>query len=542
MKSKNKIEEPEAKDKWPKSISVDKRIVRILSESTYENFPRALKELLTNSYDADAREVDITIDLPNEQIIVEDNGKGMDSTDFSFYIRIAGKKREKDDNTTILGRDIIGQFGVGFLAIFPFFKTYKIESKKSGSTTLLYADIPLYKYFSDENKAVDLHGIVINGGKREVTDKNRSYTRIVLTGFNELTKSFFYSKAEELDKSKTKKETRDGEKDVRYKTGIEQLKWTLSEDLPIHFKNEKFNKIFGYEALPFQVFINGSEIYRNSYGDSVLETHKGEFHQIGKIKCKYFIATPQKLITLRQGRYYKIRNLNVGIGDRDDFGLDSGEGSHNRWLYGEIHIIEGLNNLIKVSRDGFNFSSDYEALKQFFQSKLRHYSTKLGTNARFQKEVKQTGKQFRVSNLKLLPPENLTDRLENFKKEGYQIKKTTSESNKGKPIKINEELKEIYIDKSMAGFEKSIIVNNITYRVLSDKWDYKKDDFPACKVHGKTITLNQDYPLFSSAKYTDIFVKLNLLLAINYVNKKIEHNTFKLLSNDILEYYSDYLK
>lgn len=86
---------PQLENKWPKSISVDKRIVRILSESTYENFPRALKELITNSYDADARTVKVTIDVKNETLIVEDDGKGMNEHDFSFYIRIAGKKEKR---------------------------------------------------------------------------------------------------------------------------------------------------------------------------------------------------------------------------------------------------------------------------------------------------------------------------------------------------------------------------------------------------------------------------------------------------------------
>ena len=53
---------------WPKNITVDKRIVKILSESTYENFPRALKELVTNSYDADSRNVLISVNLKDETI------------------------------------------------------------------------------------------------------------------------------------------------------------------------------------------------------------------------------------------------------------------------------------------------------------------------------------------------------------------------------------------------------------------------------------------------------------------------------------------
>src|SRR6185295_6890570 len=92
---------------------------------------------------------------------------GMDESDFTFYLRIAGKKREKESNFTSLGRPIIGQFGVGFLSIFPFFKSYHIETKKLGSSSVVFASIPLAKYFLGDNKMIDIESIAINGGIRD---------------------------------------------------------------------------------------------------------------------------------------------------------------------------------------------------------------------------------------------------------------------------------------------------------------------------------------------------------------------------------------
>ena len=78
---------------WPKHITVDKRIVKILSGSTYTNFPSAIRELIVNSYDADAENVWVEIDLKKEIISIRDDGKGMNEDDFAFYLRIAGKRR-----------------------------------------------------------------------------------------------------------------------------------------------------------------------------------------------------------------------------------------------------------------------------------------------------------------------------------------------------------------------------------------------------------------------------------------------------------------
>ncbi|MDD1443563.1 ATP-binding protein [Dolichospermum sp. ST_sed3] len=126
---------------WPKVITVDKRIVETLSVSTYQNFPKALREIIINGYDANASSVKVNIDEKNEKIEVVDNGIGMDEDDFEFYLRIAARTRKKSDQNKG-DRKVIGKFGVGFLAVFPFCLQYEIESTKQGSEEILYASIP----------------------------------------------------------------------------------------------------------------------------------------------------------------------------------------------------------------------------------------------------------------------------------------------------------------------------------------------------------------------------------------------------------------
>ena len=118
------------KSTWPKAITVDKRIVRILSSSTYSNFPSSIREIIVNGYDADAELVELDFDVKNAIISITDYGKGMDENDFSFYLRIAGKSRKKEETTTKSNRKIIGQFGVGFLSVLPFCEKYLIETTK----------------------------------------------------------------------------------------------------------------------------------------------------------------------------------------------------------------------------------------------------------------------------------------------------------------------------------------------------------------------------------------------------------------------------
>jgi HSP90 family molecular chaperone len=110
------------RETWIKHLTVDKRIVRLLSASTYENFPDAIREMVSNAFDADATEIHISIDLKQDFIEVKDNGNGMTPDEFGFFLRIAGQKRDKRRISPTYGRRQVGQFGIGFLAIFPFGK------------------------------------------------------------------------------------------------------------------------------------------------------------------------------------------------------------------------------------------------------------------------------------------------------------------------------------------------------------------------------------------------------------------------------------
>lgn len=519
-------------DTWPKQITVDKRIVGILSTSTYQNFPRALKEIITNSYDADAFEVSIKIDVDKELIIIEDNGKGMDSIDFGYYLRIAAQRRQKNDNSTKLGRKIIGQFGVGFLSVFPFFKSYSIESTKEGSSNILYADIPLALYFDQHTSSLDVGSITINGGEKIMpNEKSKSYTRITLKGFNELTRSFFKESKEKKSKG-----------EVATYEGINKLKWILSDDLPLKFKDQRFNDIFNYpEYPPFTVIVNNEPLYRGVYGDEILDTHSGEFTEIGNIKFKYFICTPGHTVSPIAGRFIKIRNLNVGVGeDRTDFSeLRGGNRAKLNWLTGEVHIIDGMNDLIKVSREGFNYSEDYEKLKDFFNEKLNQLSTRLENQADLKKAMKQTGENFRVQNVSLLNPEILEKKIKKFEDEGYSIKHS---SNVTKTLVIEDETKEILINDEITDFEKHIIIENKKYVVKSENWDYSQDFYPACRIVNDQIIINSKYPLFKGIKYTDVFVKMHLMLLFNHERNIISSEGYSKLTKDILTYYSDYLK
>ena len=103
-------------------IKVSGAIVKHLSVGLYRNYALAIKEQISNAYDAGATEVKIKLDLRNKKIIIRDNGRGMSHGQFKEEFLNIGRHTTPAKNPDELGRMRIGTFGIGFLAPLPYCK------------------------------------------------------------------------------------------------------------------------------------------------------------------------------------------------------------------------------------------------------------------------------------------------------------------------------------------------------------------------------------------------------------------------------------
>jgi len=529
---------------WPKAITVDKRIVRILSSSTYSNFPSAIREVIVNSYDADASTVKVDFDIKNSIISIIDNGKGMNEDDFTFYLRIAGKSRKKEETTTKNKRKIIGQFGVGFLSVLPFCERYLIETTKKGSSEVVTATITSSEYFKDDSKSIDVDKIPIDGGVKIDPSKNgESYTRIRLVGFSKLTKAFL-----------NREYTLDGKRNtIKKSEPLELLKWELQEYLPIDYELEtaigkKLNRLsIGYSQNRFQVFFNNQELYRNIHASKILDFSESSI-EIGNIKFKYFISTDYSPINPTEARYILIRNLNIGVGERTSFGIGMdgkvyGKLAH---LTGEILVEEGLNELISVARDKFNYSVEYEKLKDFFRGKLRHFANELDTIKGVEKFIEDFQDEKKVSDLNNLKDDVITKKLEKLESSGFEVIKNDTPSYHSdniqeitkSSIKVDKLERKVHLNIYEDQIYKRISVSNKKYKLKIADWDYSNSEFPAIQIDGDIVIVNEDYPLFKDKNQVDVFIKLNILLLQNLKENKIDNYAYQGLMQDLLNTFN----
>lgn len=100
-------------------MSISLNALEHLGINLYSNVPAVLSEIVANAWDADAKNVTVTIDKAVETITIEDDGMGMSRDGvIDRFLTVGFKRREALGGTTSGGRKPMGRKGIGKLSIF----------------------------------------------------------------------------------------------------------------------------------------------------------------------------------------------------------------------------------------------------------------------------------------------------------------------------------------------------------------------------------------------------------------------------------------
>lgn len=110
---------------------VDPGIIRELS-GIYKPFLKAFKELVSNSYDADASTIDVVVADDFSAVEVVDDGIGMTPFHFqSDFARLGGSTAWQQEGRSPSGRPRIGYKGIGFLAVARYCSQLRVTSRSA---------------------------------------------------------------------------------------------------------------------------------------------------------------------------------------------------------------------------------------------------------------------------------------------------------------------------------------------------------------------------------------------------------------------------
>ncbi len=118
-------------------IQFDKSHLSTIGERLYTQSLDLIRELVANSFDADATEIKIT--LNDDHIVVEDNGFGMDKEGLQQYFTIGSSFKKTNPISPKFKRVRIGEFGIGKFATLSICDRFEIYTQSQNySATLIF--------------------------------------------------------------------------------------------------------------------------------------------------------------------------------------------------------------------------------------------------------------------------------------------------------------------------------------------------------------------------------------------------------------------
>jgi len=390
------------------TMKVGSQILRLLSEGIYSSPANSIKELISNAFDADATKVEIRFD--ENELIVKDDGLGMDYADFDedFTYISRSRKREKGSLTKVYKRPIIGFIGIGFISVSELCDELTITSAKADSELMFEARIDFS--FSRRREALEREFYEVSRfeltnfrKKDKGVDPRDHFTQIRMTKlrpyFREMLtdKKPFGSKPMAIDSIMKYLQ----ENGVKSLTNLGTYWQTLLEiayispvvylpNSPVEDISEKEPTLGAVrrtlEAFNFAVVFDGIELKKPIHFPLATSLTTYERHYMVhpfKVSSEVdgrnlaftgYIYSQHGSIYPKEYNGIIIRIRNVAIGKPDGTLLSYPFLTNlvfRHWIFGEIYVESGLEEAMNIDRSSFKFTHPhYLHLQKFVHSFL----------------------------------------------------------------------------------------------------------------------------------------------------------------------------
>jgi hypothetical protein len=414
---------PAGKKPQKRDIIAAQKIIADISSGLYRSPAAAIKELVSNAYDADATRVEINTDPPSfRTLTISDNGTGMALEKFLDVMEHIGgsRKRIGSDTSPLLGRPLIGRIGIGLLAVAQLGTRFYVSSKVRGKRTRFIAEVNLEPFHKDDTALLsmkpdrgdkvqigaiqyvdgieedtDLHYTVISvpDAKKGLTSEITSLVRLAVGATDVLNVKTHPAKGfAEIVREVSRASRADLVLD-----GYHYMLWELGLLCPVRYLpktpfNPEIRSIEGLDGLSvdqpsrFSVTVDDIVLGRPQsfpnpiaadypspdpklytiHHDEVIAEKRLAFH--GYIYSQQPRIEPEEL----RGLHIRIRNVGIGNYDRTWVGYPFNEGVKFGQVSGEIFVDEGLEPALNIDRDSFRETDvHYQALKAHVWDTLR---------------------------------------------------------------------------------------------------------------------------------------------------------------------------
>lgn len=393
-------------------IKVASRIVDYLSSGLYNSPAACLKELVNNSYDADATEVTVSVKPDADRIIVADDGTGMSRAEFERHFKRISESHKRDDaDTTEAGRPKVGKIGIGFIAANELCDVMEIISTKKGSKDRLCVEVNFSEMRLDpENRERegDAYAKGDYAGRVDQAPAAEHYTRVLLKEIRgEARDIFIKASVSELDEGTEAFEDRTAGRLSVYGRRAESVRAMLERahdwgDLDVYSQTMLrvgLNVPVRYlpnwyvddtdsllarltrevEKLGFKVVYDGSDLRKPVILPAAPQGHllrkveiSGDHVAVhGYLYARVGVLRPEWL----NGVLIRIRHAAVGDYDRSWLGFKAAEGTlFQRWMSCELWADDRLEEALNIDRRTLRITHPaYVELQRAFHDELHEF-------------------------------------------------------------------------------------------------------------------------------------------------------------------------
>lgn len=177
-------------------LMTDERVIARVTDGIYRQPSSALRELISNAYDADATKVVLKTDYPRfGRVSIEDNGHGMTPEVLAhLLLHIGGSAKrsiigaelgvtnKKDHTKSPGGRKLIGKIGIGLFSVSQLTHSFQIVTKVQGDKFRTIATVAMRQYSDrDIDERDEFESAKVNIWCEPATDIKAHGTSIILT-------------------------------------------------------------------------------------------------------------------------------------------------------------------------------------------------------------------------------------------------------------------------------------------------------------------------------------------------------------------------
>lgn len=358
-------------DEIPVRISYE--IIRLFSEGLYQSPHKAVEELVSNGYDAGAREVHVLLPEGGEAesdtlppLWVIDDGHGMDADGFRQLWRVAdSNKAEVQEHA---GRPPIGQFGIGKLAAYVLAWRLDHVSRTAGTilrTSMNFRNVTGHQFEDAQPVMLELEELSEAKGRELLAD--------VESRDPEAWDTMFGSKRAETWTAAGLSDF----KNLYDKLSAGTLRWVLRTGLPMHSEfriwvngeelsssKESYKEILRVQVgSPEDTAADKDPVARIEEGGVEIPGIEGTITGTAQIFEKRLTEGKSDQYSRSNGFFIRVRGRVINLED-ELFGLDAV--NHAAWSRFSMEVdADGLREYLLSSREGVRETEATRAFRTY---------------------------------------------------------------------------------------------------------------------------------------------------------------------------------